>query len=242
MKKIVIVTLFVCLVPLASADVNVTLTVDWNLFVSPLYTGIVCIENTNLFGAFDTIIVEYSYNDHSGGVPLPKDLFLQDKGGNIYCANLEPTYWDSTSDTLDNAKITVKNSGYVIFQDDKWSTDVPVIINDSNHLFLLMLIVCIDNDDDSYNVASATCPMGNDCNDSNSTIHPAAIEVCDRIDNDCNGNIDEGRNTAADLDCDSCIDNNEFTAYANKWINIKISNEDFVIAANKWVTLDGCPK
>ncbi len=136
MKKAVIITLMLfCLVPLASADVEVTLTVDWNLFIFPLYTGTVCIGNTDLFGIFDTIIMEYSRNDHSDGVPSPRDVFFQHQGGNVYCANLEPAYWDSTSDTLDNIKITIKNNKDVIFQDDKWSTDAPLAINDSNHLF-----------------------------------------------------------------------------------------------------------
>ena len=34
--------------------------------------------------------------------------------------------------------------------------------------------------------------IANDCNDSNSTINPGAIEVCDGTDNNCNGSIDEG--------------------------------------------------
>ncbi len=33
---------------------------------------------------------------------------------------------------------------------------------------------------------------GIDCNDANRSINPAAREVCDRIDNNCNGRIDEG--------------------------------------------------
>ncbi len=31
-----------------------------------------------------------------------------------------------------------------------------------------------------------------DCNDSNADIHPGAVEVCDGLDNDCDGDIDEG--------------------------------------------------
>ncbi len=66
------------------------------------------------------------------------------------------------------------------------------------------------------------------------------IGQCDGLDNNCDGQVDETQNTAADANCNACVENDEFTAYANKWINVEISNQDFVIAANKWITVDGC--
>jgi CHRD domain/PKD-like domain/Secretion system C-terminal sorting domain/Putative metal-binding motif/Dictyostelium (slime mold) repeat len=44
----------------------------------------------------------------------------------------------------------------------------------------------IDLDGDTY----STCE--GDCNDNSAAVNPAAIEVCDGIDNNCNGTIDEG--------------------------------------------------
>ncbi|PKM92412.1 MAG: hypothetical protein CVU81_00605 [Euryarchaeota archaeon HGW-Euryarchaeota-1] len=62
---------------------------------------------------------------------------------------------------------------------------------------------CKDSDGDRYGNSTDTirtttyvAPTGyvkdcTDCNDNNNTLHPYAIEVCDAVDNDCNGCVDE---------------------------------------------------
>jgi hypothetical protein len=61
-----------------------------------------------------------------------------------------------------------------------------------------------DADGDGYgnpavhvSTCSTTVPMGHvtnnlDCNDSNPNVHPGVTETCDNVDNDCNGQIDDG--------------------------------------------------
>ena len=54
---------------------------------------------------------------------------------------------------------------------------------------MVLDVPCKDSDEDGY--TSDTCG-GDDCNDTDPKIHPGAEEKCDRKDNDCDGEIDEG--------------------------------------------------
>ncbi len=60
----------------------------------------------------------------------------------------------------------------------------------------------IDNDGDGYT-------SDEDCDDNNSLVSPGAVEICDGVDNNCDGQIDEGVSTTyyADSDDDGFGDN-----------------------------------
>lgn len=62
---------------------------------------------------------------------------------------------------------------------------------------------CIDRDGDGYGVGAAC--LGPDCNDGDRDIHPGATEVCDTIDNNCDGRADEGFDIGRDANhCGGC--------------------------------------
>lgn len=63
----------------------------------------------------------------------------------------------------------------------------------------------IDYDGDGYVEAENECGIqGGDCDDTDPDVNPSATEICDGIDNNCDGNIDEGVTSTfyADADVD----------------------------------------
>src|SRR2546430_2701996 len=59
---------------------------------------------------------------------------------------------------------------------------------------------CTDHDGDGYgNPGDASCPNGasTDCDDHNPDVPPGATEVCNNLDDDCDGSVDEGFDVGA---------------------------------------------
>ncbi len=87
--------------------------------------------------------------------------------------------------------------------------------------------VIIDQDGDGYaafNECGILNDEGIDCNDNDATIHPGAEEICeDGIDNNCNGEIDEG--------CRTYIPDDNFEKYLIEQ-NYDDVLDDYVVTAN----------
>ncbi|MCK5259110.1 MAG: DUF11 domain-containing protein, partial [Thermoplasmatales archaeon] len=75
---------------------------------------------------------------------------------------------------------------------------------------LTTLVICTDADGDGFYAP----PCGNDCDDNDDTVYPGAPEICDRIDNDCDGVIPSDEIDADGDDwmiCEGDCDDNDDT-------------------------------
>lgn len=78
------------------------------------------------------------------------------------------------------------NQKLVFERDDRVLSSIPLVtVRDKMLTSLGNITLCPDDDGDSYNLMT-------DLDDSNPAIHPGAKEICDRIDNNGNGEVDEG--------------------------------------------------
>jgi len=84
-------------------------------------------------------------------------------------------------------------------------------------------ILLSDSDGDGYN-------QNIDCDDTNANINPAATEVCDTVDNNCDGAIDENVKTTyyLDSDSDNYGDSSQFTLACSAPDGYVLDNTDCV--------------
>jgi PKD-like domain/Putative metal-binding motif/Secretion system C-terminal sorting domain/SprB repeat len=148
-----------------------------------------------------------------GGCSVSASYTVADGAPNVvYYADVDgDTYGDPLSSTLSCTGAPV---GYVADGTDCNDANAAInpgaaevcdlVDNDCDGLIdegvLLTFYADVDGDlygDAGSSVQGCSAPMGyvtdnTDCNDANAAINPGAIEVCDLVDNDCDGLIDEG--------------------------------------------------
>ena len=62
-------------------------------------------------------------------------------------------------------------------------------VADARPLGDIVIVACEDHDEDGFGEG---CAHGDDCDDSDPDVRPGATEVCNEVDDDCDGVIDEG--------------------------------------------------
>lgn len=85
---------------------------------------------------------------------------------------------------------------------DGIDNDCDGLIDEEGCIVIATSTYYMDSDGDGYgnsditiiatNTPEGYVPNNTDCNDSNFAVHPGANEVCDGVDNDCDGTVDEG--------------------------------------------------
>ena len=59
---------------------------------------------------------------------------------------------------------------------------------------------CANPDADGDGAISSLCG-GDDCDDTNMAVHPGSVELCNGVDDNCDGRVDEGFDVTSDLEC-----------------------------------------
>lgn len=140
----------------------------------------------------------------------------ENSGKNVHSSNMNPFFVDE-----DNYDFRLNKLSWAVDAGRRLNGDY---INEKGHAIDVGVFEleqeCEDSDSDGYYKDdyyenNNLCPGGRDCDDNNVDINPSVNEICDNIDNNCDGLVDEGNCDLVKVDGNNYYVSNNGEDYYN---------------------------
>ncbi|UCD87624.1 MAG: putative metal-binding motif-containing protein, partial [Desulfobacterales bacterium] len=148
-------------------------------------------------GSYESLVLDFPAGVSAQSITMWFNAIKVYAGGDIIPLDLWVTPFSGTalqiSDVVSYLHYTDSDTAYVVFSELPDLTGVGCIERiiaraaPKYHLYVSQITYqsCVDNDNDGY-------PADSDCDDSDPDVNPGAMEICNGIDDNCDGDIDEG--------------------------------------------------
>jgi hypothetical protein len=180
-------------------DPNYTVYLDFDVFESTTETG-----TYSLIGSSSLTVDSTQAWYDSGTLDVPLVAGRYYLVGIGFDGRVEDLFYDSSADMSTQSGLQPLGYDYTTSYNPSTMSGGPAY---SSRLLYQSLSFTIVNPDDTDSDGDGQTPFCGDCDDSDALIYMGASEICDAVDNDCDGYADEGFDADGDgwascLECD----------------------------------------
>ncbi len=144
----------------------------------------------------DSVAIRWDGKTYSGSLPVDVEVILYESGV------IQFNYGEGNTGLTPTIGISKGDGTFFYLSPHDGAASLTLADSDR---YVPVGLVCNDVDGDGYGLpASIICThTGEDCDDGDPDVNPGADEICDGIDNNCAGGVDE--EPAASADCDNAL-------------------------------------